>query len=117
MEVRNDRDYFLVIFFPKKKILEPGPSTYSDVSFVDSVLYFVKIGNLIPEIEAVKIIKIVRYYQCVSKFNRSVADTLFTILLIDCSIQTTIVLLHIKHKIVQVVVVGSTDQSQPLLLL
>lgn len=77
-----------------------------------------KIGNLIPEIEAVKIIKIVRYYQCVSKFNRSVADTLFTILLIDCSmIQTTIVLLHIKHKIVQVVVVGSTDQSQPLLLL
>lgn len=117
MEVRNDRDYFLVIFFPKKKILERGPSTYSDVSFVDSVLYFVKIGNLIPEIEAVKIIKIVRYYQCVSKFNRSVADTLFTILLIDCSIQTTIVLLHIKHKIVQVVVVGSTDQSQPLLLL
>lgn len=100
-------------FFFKKKIIERGPSTYSDVSFV---LCFVKIGNLIPEIEDVKISKIVRYYQCVSKFNRSVADTLFTILLIDCSIQT-IVLLHIKHKIVQVVVVGSTDQSQPLLLL
>lgn len=59
MEVRNDRDYFLVIFFLKKKILEWGFLMYFDVLFVDFVLYFVKIGNFILEIEVVKIIKIV----------------------------------------------------------
>lgn len=66
-------------------------------------------------IEDVKNSITARYYHRASKFNRSVDDTLTTILLIDCSILTTIVLMHIKHKKVQVVVVGSTDQSQSLL--